>query len=529
MMKPKKKAQYPRRRGLNPEPRMIFDQFEAARRNPDVIWSPEQGKIFAWFESGSGNLIVRARAGTGKTTTIIEGAQRAPETKILLAAFNKAIQKELESRITSPSVEAKTLHGLGFSFLRRSWPEVRVAEHGEREQRLAMRACGARAPEEAIKLVGQVHTKAREILSIKATPDAIMEMMADFNLMPDDEMESDGCSPAWVAEMADEAVKLASDRGILREDNLEIDFADMIFLPLWHGMVRPTYDLVVVDEAQDMTASQLQLAIQSCRKGGRIAIVGDDRQAIYSFRGADSKSLDRLKGILKAKELGLTTTYRCPKRVVEIASRYVPDFRAAASAPEGIVEHGTRAGMIESARPADFILSRTNAPLVKICLSILRQGKKAIVRGRDLGRGIKSLVGRQKASDLPGLLGKLSDWKDRECKKAGRLPAKKMLARLDYVDDQFEVVEALARDCESLSGLKAMLDDLFSDNNVASSVICSTVHKAKGLESMNVYLLEDTFFKRKAKDDDEQREEENIMYVAVTRSKGRLVYVQSQG
>jgi len=95
----------------------------------------------------------------------------------------------------------------------------------------------------------------------------------------------------------------------------------------------PTYDLVVVDEAQDMTASQLQLAIQSCRKGGRIAIVGDDRQAIYSFRGADSKSLDRLKGILKAKELGLTTTYRCPKRVVEIASRYVPDFRAALRPP----------------------------------------------------------------------------------------------------------------------------------------------------------------------------------------------------
>ena len=44
---------------------------------------------------------------------------------------------------------------------------------------------------------------------------------------------------------------------------------------------------------------------------------------------------------------------------------------------------------------------------------------------------------------------------------------------------------------------------------------------------MNVYLLEDTFFKRKVKDEDEQREEENIMYVAVTRSKRRLVYVQS--
>jgi superfamily I DNA/RNA helicase len=64
-----------------------------------------------------------------------------------------------------------------------------------------------------------------------------------------------------------------------------------------------------------------------------------------------------------------------------------------------------------------------------------------------------------------------------------------------------------------------------SDNNLANSVICSTVHKAKGLESSNVFLLEGTFFRRKPKDDDEQREEENIMYVAVTRSKGRLVYV----
>ena len=491
-------------------------------------WSPEQGKIFAWFESGAGNLIVRARAGTGKTTTIIEGAQRAPETRILLAAFNKSIQTELESRIKSSSVQAKTLHGLGFGFLCRSWSEVRVSTHGEREQRLATRACGNRAPEEAIRLVGQIHTRAREILSVNSSPATIMELMVDFDLLPDDELESDGCSATWIAEKSAEAVELAADRDILREDNLEIDFADMIFLPLRHGMVRPSFDLVIVDEAQDMTASQLQLAIQSCRKGGRIAIVGDDRQAIYSFRGADSKSLDRLKGILNASELGLTTTYRCPKRIVEIAAQYVPDFRAAASAPEGLVERHTRARMIESAGPSDFILSRTNAPLIKICLSILRQGKKAIVRGRDLGRGIKSLVTRQKASDLPGLLEKLGAWKHREYKKAGRLPAKKMSARLDYVDDQFAVVEALAKDCESLSGLKTMLDDLFSDNNIASSVLCSTVHKAKGLESMNVYLLEDTFFKRKAKDEDEQREEENIMYVAVTRSKGRLVYVQTQ-
>jgi DNA helicase IV len=93
--------------------------------------------------------------------------------------------------------------------------------------------------------------------------------------------------------------------------------------------------LVIIDEAQDMNASQLLLAMKSCKKGGRIAVVGDDRQAIYGFRGADSNSLDRLKGELVAHELGLTTTYRCPKVVVAGAARLVPDYTAAPAAPEG--------------------------------------------------------------------------------------------------------------------------------------------------------------------------------------------------
>ena len=71
--------------------------------------------------------------------------------------------------------------------------------------------------------------------------------------------------------------------------------------------------MVVVDEAQDMTSAQLEIAVGACKRGGRVVIVGDDRQAIYGFRGADSGGLDRLKKLLKAKELGLTTTYRLPE------------------------------------------------------------------------------------------------------------------------------------------------------------------------------------------------------------------------
>jgi ATP-dependent DNA helicase UvrD/PcrA len=56
--------------------------------------------------------------------------------------------------------------------------------------------------------------------------------------------------------------------------------------------MRKTFDRVVVDEAQDMNACQLELAEGVC-KGGLVA-VGDSHQAIFGFAGADSGSLGRL-------------------------------------------------------------------------------------------------------------------------------------------------------------------------------------------------------------------------------------------
>ena len=61
---------------------------------PARQWAEQQQAIFNWFEcpaeydTGYDNLIVRARAGTGKTTTILEGVERSPEQRIVLCAFN---------------------------------------------------------------------------------------------------------------------------------------------------------------------------------------------------------------------------------------------------------------------------------------------------------------------------------------------------------------------------------------------------------------------------------------------------------
>ena len=162
----------------------------------------------------------------------------------------------------------------------------------------------------------------------------------------------------------------------------------MIFLPLRKGMVYPSYELVVIDEAQDMTRPQLEIAKRATTKDGRIFIVGDDRQAIYGFRGADAGALDRLKEQLQATELGLKTTYRCGRAIVERAREYVPDFEAAPTVEEGVVRYCPPSEMEQQATPGDFVLSRVNAPLMGVALGLIRRGVRARIRGREIGKGL---------------------------------------------------------------------------------------------------------------------------------------------
>src|SRR4029077_979927 len=131
-------------------------------------WSTQQVDIFNWFANSSvrvnspnvlsmatsqaKNLVVRARAGTGKTTTIIEGVNRAPEKSILLAAFNKSIATELQNRVKNTRVEAKTLHGLGYKFIARyaGWGRVEVDDNRSRD---LTKATGADVPDALMRIV----------------------------------------------------------------------------------------------------------------------------------------------------------------------------------------------------------------------------------------------------------------------------------------------------------------------------------------------------------------------------------------
>lgn len=473
-------------------------------------WSPQQAQIFQWFESGSGNLVVRARAGTGKTTTILEGINRAPDASILLAAFNKRIADELVSKLSNPRAEAKTLHAAGFAIVRRYWENVRV--DADRDADLAARVCG-QVPDMILRLVAKLAVRAKESLPF-GTLDEMIALAEEIEAVPDDEWEDDGYDVTYVAQ------KALQQMGLSKSKDGRLSFADMLFVPVANGWVRPKFDLVVIDEAQDMGATQLLLAQKLSRS--RIAVVGDDRQAIYGFRGADSGSIDRMKSELNATELGLTITYRCPRAVVAYAARLVPDYTAADTAPEGSVTSITKAALVTEAAAGDFVLSRKNAPLAGTCLAFLRAGKRARIEGRDVGAGLVAIVRKLKAKSLPDFVTKLTRWMDREIVRAkGR---KNPDARISLVTDQAETLLAISEGISGVPELVTRIEGLFVDTNGsghADVIVCSSVHKAKGLEADRVFILRATLYARKG-----EQEEANIEYVAVTRAKSRLVWVE---
>jgi ATP-dependent DNA helicase UvrD/PcrA len=489
-----------------------------------VVYSHEQIPILNWFESGSHHLVVRARAGTGKSFTIRAGVKLAPETSILIAAFSKNIQMDMESLMGPfPNGRIQTLHAVGYACIRRFRERIKVEFNSNRADTLADAVCGPRAPDAIKRLVSKLHTKGREIAPHATKIGDLAVIQIKFECEPDESWTAQGFDAAYVEQKALDAMELAATI----QSGGTIDGSDMIFLPLRNGWLTKQFAAVVVDEAQDMTPAQLEIAMGVLFDGGRICIVGDDRQAIFGFRGADSDSLDRLKAELGAAELGLTTTRRCCQAVVRLAQTLVPDFEAHSENPEGEILELNTSKLVSAAGPGDFILSRVNAPLVSTAMQLLRAGKRARVAGRDIGAGLKALIRKLNAKSVPDLLRKIEVWSQREVARIEAQMAKvtngrraALQSKMEAVRDQADMLVSLSDGAKNAAEVTDRIEALFTDDGLgaAGMITCSSVHRAKGLEANRVFVLRDTLR-------DSNREEQNIAYVAYTRAKLSLVLV----
>ena len=83
--------------------------------------------LFRSVAEGTGNIMLRARAGTAKTTTVLEAIKIIPATKsILYLAFNKHIAGDVKRKVSLPNLTIKTFHGLGYSALIKAKPGIQL-------------------------------------------------------------------------------------------------------------------------------------------------------------------------------------------------------------------------------------------------------------------------------------------------------------------------------------------------------------------------------------------------------------------
>lgn len=483
--------------------------------------TPQQQAVYDAVADGTEHILVEALAGSGKSTTAIEAAKRAPAgSRNAFLAFNKHIAGELQDRLGG-AARACTLHSLGFAAVRRLHRDIELDESKPKRLLQGIRpgwfyetARGQR-PDQSAAAVLELSRLAKYTLADAQQAGHLDRLVERYDVdVPADRQDV----YAAVNDLLTEELR----------DTGSCDFDDMIWLPVQAGARIGSFDLLLVDEAQDLNRCQQALAQLAC-PDGRIVPVGDAQQSLYAFAGADALSIPRLAERLRATARGLvnrplTVTFRCPTAHVELARRLVPELEAAPGAIEGTVEVLPEKSIRAGLSPADMVICRTNAPLVDLAYRMVLAGQPVIMRGREIGRGLTELIERLRPDDPEDLGRKLASWHQKEHDRLCRRDAAE--SAFQGLADRYGCLSQLASQAESIPSLLDFINRLFSDQSAAGKTVLSSVHRAKGLEADRVVILEAKRLPLVWKDQrpEERQQELNVLYVAITRAKRELVF-----
>lgn len=499
-------------------------------------------------KSAAPHVIIDARAGCGKTTTLINGLLvlngKKPKIKpstqqkeifdqiklskgaqsVCFVAFNKSIADELGRRIPKGCGEAMTMHRLGNRAVTSAYGKIQL--DGDK----------------AMKLVATV--EGRDLRDLRRNHWEFLVMasklvgLCKMNLVEGTEQEIRDIADHHGIEMNGSTQRLINVVPAVIEASMDpietgtMDFNDMIWLPMVNKLYVPKHDLLMIDEAQDLNRCQHALAKAA---GKRLIFCGDPKQAIYGFTGADSESMGRLYKELSATEEGcvrlpLTVTRRCGKAIVKEANKMVKDFEAHEDNSEGLVEDMGWSDYLKAVADGDMIVCRVNAPLVQQCFRLLRDGRKAKIQGRDIGKNIISTIKKTKAETISELITKIGEWREQEIQKEQLKPLPSEI-RIQMIDDKHDCIVMFTEHQKTLEGVIQYIEEIFTDQST-HGITLSSVHKAKGLEAERVFILQPngpaampSGFARK---DWEREQERNIFYVAITRAIDHLVYVYQE-
>lgn len=460
-------------------------------------------------QSPQTSLIIDALAGSGKTTTIVSSLDFIkPSESVAFVAFNKHIADELSQRAPA-HVTASTLHSLGLSNIRQEFRKVRVNKWKNAE------------------LLNEFFPDPRALRDAGEKKNAFIDRLIAEKLIS--LAKANLCPPsvelaAHYGEFAEERHVSAANATLERATEVEklgVDFDDMIYLCAVGFVKCEKFTTIVVDEAQDLNESQIAMLLKSrMNDSSRIIAVGDPWQSIYGFRGASGEAMRTLSAATQALELPLSICYRCAINVVKSAQKFVPQIEWWENSPPGIVSEMKYDKMLDALRPDDYVLCRINAPLFSIALNLIKRNIKPTLRGKDLAKQLSSLARKlcKNGETLNEFCQAVDSWRDKQ------LSGLESQSKRSDIIDRAEVLYICARAAGSPSATADFIESLFEENR--NSVTLSSIHRAKGLEAERVFWLQFALKPEKLLEWELPIEQINLPYVATTRAKRELYYVE---
>ncbi len=504
-------------------------------KKQEIKYSKYQKDIFDYIEHGQGHLVVEAAAGSGKTFTLIKCLELIPNDKrILLTAFNKDIVNELKKKAKEfPNVECKTLHGLGMLMVMKNVDEMSPVPEIFKYSSQFYSNPSAYTKINLFRL--KKHDRKTYMDNVKKYVDFARYFLCQT---PKD---LDEIEKAYEIETVADEKEVAMKLLEWGKTNLKtMDYTDMIWLPNVLNLkpIGLQYDYIMVDECQDMNKAERELVLKCFKMGTRMVSVGDENQLIYQFSGSDKDSLNTLKNLPNTKCLPLSISYRCADSIVEYAQRIVPSIEKNDDHRAGNVLEDVP---LEDVKDGDMVLCRTNAPLVDLYNRYLKLGKKSYIVGKDIGSNMKTIIESMNMTEVnwgniekDGLFIRLYDdlfetrnkiMAESNVSKEDAINSRQFQDKLDMIN----AIGAMANGINSVDELLGKIDVVFPKKVQKEGIKLSTIHKSKGLECENVYIACKSLMPSKnATTKWEKRQERNLMYVAYTRAKNKLGFLDEK-
>ena len=538
----------------------------------------QQDILDFFLNNPQSNMLVNALAGSGKSTTACMLSEHS-KTSDLYIAFNASVVEEFKKKIKNPKTKVMTMHSLAYSIMLYN-VEQESKDSGEKPKGFGSQRSKRTVSldnfkphkildEEITKRYGRYIEFAKRVFlkdnyvnlyNLCRLTLTDMSSNKDVSRLIDDHVlflyyGDEGYSAPDISEITSTLKILDTKSRQQFETQGVIDFTDMLWITFnklkydnWEVPYWALYTNIYCDEVQDFSNIQLNFLKFIKRTKGRYVFIGDFHQAIYNFAGANAQAFNQIpKMFAPVETFDLPICYRCAKSHLSRVNReYGIPILPCDDAPLGFVKTIDKNKISEYAKAGDMVISRKNKWIAEVVLDLARNGTPIFIEDKEMVVAIKRQILSSKCTSVGALKKFLQKVISNYNKKLFEIVSKNVReggheeehleavtetnSKIDNTSFLLEILEGYLEhhaSSDSVSKFSNFIDKLLNTTPSPNCVRLCSIHKAKGLEATNIFVLNEAKINYDFRNSKEQNiQEKNLSYIATTRAKEGLYLVK---